>query len=245
METEEKFPRGGRNEGGASVAGGDGTARREEDVRLSMAAGLLTLLDMKSPQLGAHCRSVARWGRGMGVMASMSQGELLELELAGLLHDLGFLVSAQKFGGGVSAVKDAGRRAAGCAHPDLGHAVVCRASTASRMSPMRFFITTSAYDGQGYPGHLHGAKIPLFSRMIAVGTSTIWRFFPASCRTLPTRDSPAPNRSWRIADKAWIPDPRRSVITLLSSTASGASDQRNGDHLAGRSRRGMTLAPRS
>jgi response regulator RpfG family c-di-GMP phosphodiesterase len=212
----------------------------EHDVRLSVAAGLLTLLDMKSPQLGAHCRAVARWCRGMGVLASMSREELLELELAGLMHDLGFVVSKSILADETSAVKGV-PKGSNLRHPDLGHAVLSRIDGFESISDA-VLHHHERYDGQGYPLHLRGTAIPLFSRIVAVADLYDLALQPGVVSNVPDE---------RLARRAVLENRGQSLdpelverfVTLLNSTAESTTTAPNEMEITLRALRpGMVLA---
>ena len=148
---------------GAPMA--EGAVHRTGDIRLSVAAGLLALFDIKSPHLGVHCRSVARWCRGMGVLVGMTQEELLELELAGLLHDLGFLVKIQKLPESPAEARAADESL--LRHPDIGHAALSRIDGFAGIADA-VLHHHERFDGEGYPHHLRGHRIPLNARIIAI-----------------------------------------------------------------------------
>ena len=153
--------------GGGSSNGGLATLRMQkqlENVRQNFCAGMLSLIDMKSPQLGAHCRRVALWCREVGELCGLSSLDLEELEMAGLLHDLGFLVTAQK-GPMLAMGKEEEKQP--IRHPSAGYAALGRIAGYEKVAPA-VLHHHEHFDGTGYPQKLYGGKIPLYARIIAV-----------------------------------------------------------------------------
>ena len=156
-----------RSAGPGSATGGLATLRMQkqiENVRQNFCTGLLNLIDMKSPQLGAHCRRVARWAREVGELCGLTATDLDELEMAGLLHDVGFLVTAQK-GPMLAMGKEEEKQP--IRHPTAGFAALGRIAGFEKIAPA-VLHHHEHFDGTGFPQKLFGSKIPLYARIIAV-----------------------------------------------------------------------------
>jgi response regulator RpfG family c-di-GMP phosphodiesterase len=133
------------------------------EVRLTFAGALLAMLDMKSPPLGAHCRRVSRWCCEMGNVSGLTPEELVDVEIAGALHDVGFLIGSSRVMSSIEkADKDQARR-----HPSVGFAVISRIPGFER-SAKAILHHHECFDGNGYPQKLWGQNIPLLSKIIAV-----------------------------------------------------------------------------
>ncbi len=147
-----------RADPGETVSGAPRT-----DIQLALAEGILSMLDIKSPPLGAHSRRVARWCVELGNVSSLAPQEMLDLEIAGLMHDVGFLIGLPNAG------TEAGKTGepAAIRHPSVGFALMSRLPGFER-SARAVLHHHERFDGNGFPQKLWGQNIPLFSRIIAV-----------------------------------------------------------------------------
>lgn len=133
------------------------------EVRLTFAAALLAMLDMKSPPLGAHCRRVSRWCCDLGGVSGLTSEELVDVEIAGALHDVGFLIdSSRAFFPADQAGKNQALR-----HPSIGFAAMSQLPGFER-SAKAILHHHESFDGNGYPQKLWGQNIPFLSKIIAV-----------------------------------------------------------------------------
>lgn len=127
---------------------------------------LLRALELRSPELVAHARRVAllaiELARGVGLQASPS--EILDLERAALLHEIGILGASDAslpVAAGASGQLNAGRHAA-----DGYHIIRDIPSLEGVADLVHGFH--ERWDGSGQPRALAGRNIPLAVRILAV-----------------------------------------------------------------------------
>ena len=130
---------------------------------MTFAEALLAMLDMKSPPLSAHCRRVSRWCCDMGGMSGLTPEELVDVEIAGALHDIGFLIDSSRT---MFSTDKEGKHQA-LRHPSVGFAVMSRIPGFER-SAKAVLHHHECFDGSGYPHKLWGQNIPFLSKIIAV-----------------------------------------------------------------------------
>jgi HD-GYP domain-containing protein (c-di-GMP phosphodiesterase class II) len=130
---------------------------------------LTAAIDAKDPYTCGHSERVARIGRRIGRQMGMSDSQLSDIYLAGLLHDIG------KIGVRDETLKKPGeltfeelehiRR-----HTLLGDRMI---STIRQLSHLRPGVRShhERFDGEGYPDALAGERIPLMARVLAVADS--------------------------------------------------------------------------
>jgi len=134
-----------------------------DEVRLTFAGALLAMLDLKSPPLGAHCRRVSRWCRELGSVSGLTPEEFVDAEIAGALHDVGFLISSSH---AMSFIEKEEKEQA-LRHPSVGFAVMSRIPGFERCAKA-IQHHHECFDGHGYPQKLWGQNIPFLSKIIAV-----------------------------------------------------------------------------
>ena len=130
---------------------------------------LSTAIDAKDPYTCGHSERVARISVRIGQEMGLSRGEVSDLYLAGLLHDVGkigirdevLLKSGPLTKDEYTHMKE---------HPITGDRIV---SKIKRLSYLCAGVRShhERYDGTGYPDGLAGESIPLMARIIAVADS--------------------------------------------------------------------------
>ncbi len=114
----------------------------------------------------SHSQHVSSYCRAVGEHLLLSGDELKELEIAGMMHDLGKITIPD----GIlhkpdiltSQEWDIMKR-----HTVNGYQILKSADKYSRLA--EYALTHHEHwDGRGYPNHLKGEEIPLYSRIIAV-----------------------------------------------------------------------------
>ncbi len=139
-----------------------------EKVHRNIASSLMALMDMQNPQLSGHCKRVAGWSRELGAACGLPSPQLDEIELAGLLHDVGLLaLPAQKLlkTGALRAFEEKMIR-----HPGIGYSLISHAEGLERAAEA-ILHHHERYDGGGFPHKLWGDRIPLYARILAVADS--------------------------------------------------------------------------
>ncbi|MBI2205472.1 MAG: HD-GYP domain-containing protein [Candidatus Rokubacteria bacterium] len=128
--------------------------------------GLANALEAKDPYTRGHSERVSRWSRRLAVALDLQPHAVEVVTQAGLLHDLGKIgvpeTVLRKPGGLDDAEWALMKR-----HPLIGAEIV---------APLEFFAGGALVirhhhervDGSGYPDGLHGDRIPLGARVVAV-----------------------------------------------------------------------------
>ncbi len=130
---------------------------------------LSAAIDAKDPCTCGHSERVARIAVRIGEEMGLARGEINDLYLAGLLHDVGKIgirdevllkpgpLTPEEF----AHVKE---------HPATGERII---SNVTRLSYLRPAVRGhhERFDGQGYPDGLGGEAIPLAARILAVADS--------------------------------------------------------------------------
>jgi PAS domain S-box-containing protein/putative nucleotidyltransferase with HDIG domain len=137
-----------------------------KELFIGTVTSLSNAIDAKSPWTAGHSARVTRYALLIGRRLGFCEGELKDLELAGLLHDIGKIgtydVILDKPGTltreEYDIVKNHARRGAELLQPikQLGCVIPCIKHHHER------------YDGMGYPDGLKGENIPLWARILAI-----------------------------------------------------------------------------
>jgi len=128
--------------------------------------GLVHMLAAYDPATAVHSQVVRRLARACGQAARLSSSQLLELEWAAALHDVGKVsipLPVLHKVGSLSAPEWALIRQ----HPTIGERIV---RPVPGLEAVAFAIRHhhERWDGAGYPDRLAGTAIPLASRLVAV-----------------------------------------------------------------------------
>ena len=155
------------------------TASQRDQFRAVRA--IAKALDEKSSYTIGHSRRVERHARRTGEALGLSKDEVGSLALAALLHDVGNVGLADE------VLRKAGEltleeRFGIEAHVLLGARMVEMAGDLAVVEGIRHHH--ERWDGQGYPDHLSGERIPLFARVIGIAEA-----FDAMTSTRPYRQS--------------------------------------------------------
>ena len=126
--------------------------------------------DLYSPLLGGHERRVARLAIELGKMLKLSQQELIQLEVAALLHDIGKIRLSQDTLVKLPKEMTTEQKHVLLKHPVLGAEIV-RAIPGMEEAARAIRHHHENYDGTGFPDGLQGEDIPLLSRIIAVANA--------------------------------------------------------------------------
>lgn len=143
--------------------------RQNADLLLSFVRSLVSTLDAKDPYTRGHSERVALIARRLGNEMHLSDDELKDIYLAGLLHDIG------KIG-----VDDSILRKPGSLtneefteiqkHPMIGYSILKGLKNLKSILP-GVRNHHESYNGTGYPDRLEGENIPLIARILAVADS--------------------------------------------------------------------------
>lgn len=136
------------------------------ELFLGIVKTLSEAIDAKSSWTKGHSDRVTKYAMEIAREMSFSAEELKDMELAGLLHDIG------KLGTYESILDKPGRLtddeiAIIRRHPQKGADILSPIRQMKRIVPAIMHHHES-YDGSGYPGGFKGGEIPLMARILAV-----------------------------------------------------------------------------
>jgi len=126
------------------------------------------LLEAYDPYTAGHSKAVSWLAAQIAIQAGISQAEMEEIRLAGLVHDIGKLcVPEEVFK--KPALLTAEEYEVMKTHAAWG-AIMLEPMKGEVIERIRRIVRHhhERYDGQGYPDHLMGEEIPLGARIVAV-----------------------------------------------------------------------------
>lgn len=141
-------------------------AKQLAGFQVALLSALLRTLDLRDRMTARHSAAVARYSREIAAAAGLSPEEQELAHTAGLLHDIGKFVLADRILKGDEDLTEADwneiRK-----HPAEGARIV---SEIDGYQPVGEIILAhhERLDGLGYPRGLRGEQIPAISRIIAV-----------------------------------------------------------------------------
>jgi HD-GYP domain-containing protein (c-di-GMP phosphodiesterase class II) len=139
--------------------------RENQELLLDSIRALAAAIDAKNPYTRGHSEHVAKYAVAVARAYGISGPELVRIEIAALLHDVGkigiedaILLKPQRLTDGEFAVMRT--------HPVTGAAIVASIKRLRDMLPGSRSHHES-WDGTGYPDGVSGERIPLLARIIA------------------------------------------------------------------------------
>ena len=140
-----------------------------KDLFMSSIRSLSMAIDAKSPWTAGHSERVTSYALELGRELGLSDTELNELELAGLLHDMGKI-------GILETILDKPGRLTDDEYEMVKNHPVKGAEMIEPIRQLGRVLPTvrhhhEHYDGTGYPDGLKGNEIPLKARILAVADS--------------------------------------------------------------------------
>jgi len=125
------------------------------------------LLELRGDQFAGHGRRVAETARNIARKMALGEDEVLQIFVAGLLHDIGLIGAADKL-----LTRPVPRYTPEELALYRGHPVNAEQSLMALddMQPVVALIRAhhERFDGQGFPDRLAGAAIPLGARILAI-----------------------------------------------------------------------------
>ncbi len=144
-------------------------AEKLKETLFGLVRCLSTAIDAKDPYTCGHSERVARIAVRLGQQMNLPRGEISDLYLAGLLHDVGKIGIRDDVllkPGPLNDEEIAHIRE----HPVTGDRII---SNVKRLAYLRPGVRHhhERFDGLGYPDGLRGEEIPRMARIIAVADS--------------------------------------------------------------------------
>lgn len=140
-----------------------------KDMFLGTITTLSSAIDAKSPWTAGHSKRVTRYALDIGKEMGLHAKDLKDLEIAGLLHDIGKLGTYQSILDKSYKLTEKETKVLRL-HPSKGAEIL------SPIKQMREVIPAirhhhEFYNGGGYPDGLKGEEIPLMARILCVADS--------------------------------------------------------------------------
>jgi diguanylate cyclase (GGDEF)-like protein len=140
-----------------------------KETLFGMIRCLSTAIDAKDPYTCGHSERVARIAVRLGKQMKLSSGEVSDLYLAGLLHDVGKIGIRDEVlckPGPLTPAEFIHIQE----HPVIGERII---ANVTRLAYLRPGVRGhhERFDGKGYPDGLSGEAIPLMARILAVADS--------------------------------------------------------------------------
>lgn len=142
---------------------------RLKDTLFGLVRCLTATIDAKDPYTCGHSERVARIAVRLGQEIGLNHGEVSDLYLAGLLHDVGKIGIRDNVLCKSGSLTDE-ERAHIQEHPLIGDRIV---SNVKQLAYLRPGVRNHHewYDGRGYPDRLTGEACPVMARIVAVADS--------------------------------------------------------------------------
>ncbi len=133
---------------------------------LEILRALVNAIEAKDPYTAGHSQRTAEFAVAIASAMKLSPDEVKEIEVGGLLHDIGKIGIAEQILRKPAQLDDAEMRVMR-GHPAIGDGIV---SDIEMLGRIRTMVRNhhERWDGSGYPDGLVGEAIPLGARIIAV-----------------------------------------------------------------------------
>lgn len=138
----------------------------EESYRKALDV-FVRLLELHNPMVGAHSRRVATAAEFIAIQMNMTAGEIFDISIGSLLHDIGKISIPAPILQKESSQLSVAEKALINEHPVIGEVIlkpIRKLDGAGRIIRHHH----ENFDGTGSPDKLRGEEIPLGSRIIAV-----------------------------------------------------------------------------
>ncbi|OGP25706.1 MAG: hypothetical protein A2X93_05215 [Deltaproteobacteria bacterium GWC2_56_8] len=137
-----------------------------QELFLGTVKSLSSAIDTKSPWTAGHSERVTTYALAIGKEMGFSEKDLKDLELAGLLHDIGKLGTYETILDKPGKLTDE-EMGIMREHPAKGAAILEPIKLLKNIRPAIKYHH-EYYNGTGYPEGLKGETIPLFARVLTV-----------------------------------------------------------------------------
>lgn len=135
-------------------------------LRGSLICAFNQLLDLKDLNTGVHSTRLAEWAMRVGHELGLEESQLQDLEVAGLLHDIGKVGIPDSILHKPAKLDEA-EYALMKKHPEYGWAVL-RMLPGFERAALDILHHHEMFDGKGYPAGLKEIEIPIVSRIVSV-----------------------------------------------------------------------------
>ena len=137
-----------------------------EELFISVVKSLSSAIDAKSPWTAGHSERVTKYALDIAKQMGFSEKNLKDLELAGLLHDIGKIGTYESILDKPAKLNDE-ELAVMRRHPGKGAEILAPIKQLKEIiSGVKYHH--EFYDGTGYPEGLKGEAIPLHARILSV-----------------------------------------------------------------------------
>jgi len=137
-----------------------------EELFISVVKSLSSAIDAKSPWTAGHSERVTKYALDIAKQMGLSEKELKNLELAGLLHDVGKIGTYESILDKPAKLTDE-ELTIMRQHPVKGADILAPIKQLKDIIPCVKYHH-EFYDGTGYPDGLKGEAIPLYARILTV-----------------------------------------------------------------------------
>lgn len=130
---------------------------------------ILNTLNEKNEREKIHSEKVSKISKKIGQIMNLDEETIKELELAGLMHDIGKIIISEDILNKPSKLTPEEYQEIK-RHTECGYQIL-RSVDAYSLLAENVLYHHERWDGKGYPKGLKGKQIPLFSRIIAIADS--------------------------------------------------------------------------
>lgn len=127
---------------------------------------LTTLIDARPRHTDGHSDRVRRYALALGRSLGLTDEELIRIEVASLLHDVGKVRVPNRILDKPGRLSEE-ERAEMQLHSEIGESLIRKTAVSTEVLSA-ILHHHEHYDGHGYPGNLEGKAIPLTAQIIAI-----------------------------------------------------------------------------
>lgn len=132
----------------------------------AVLSSIMATLFERSFETKEHADRIGRFSTIIGKRLSLSQDDLDRLRLFALLHDIGKIGISDQILNKPAALNE-DELALMRTHPEIGYRIAMASPELATIADL-ILAHHERWDGEGYPNHIAGEKIPLLSRILAV-----------------------------------------------------------------------------
>lgn len=196
---------------------------RNDDLILSAVFSLAKAVDARDHYTRRHSEFVARYAAALGREIGLSEEEITNLSIAGLLHDIGKIGIPDSLLNKPDKLTQEEWQFMN-RHPILGAEIIRNMKGLPKAIVKAVLHHHERYDGTGYPDGMEGEEIPFTARVLALADS-----FHAMISDRPYRKGlsfeTAMNEIIRSRGKQFDPDLADSFIKLLEREQHASDDE--------------------